>query len=239
MITFALAEDDEQYRFLIKQELKQLAETNLIFDAVDGYALLTKLNNAKELPEILLLDIDLPKADGLLLTMYITRKYPSIKIIGISSHCNKELVTEVLSEGAISFISKHFASKTSAIYQAAFGKRNILFEAINDTLAGKQYTDTMFFNEVDQLTLSKSTKKIILEKFPLLTHTQIKFLILNATALSFKEIGLVMNKSMASVKGYYNTLSLRFKVNSRTELSHFCIKNGLVKLPAFYDKMAN
>ncbi|MDP1810974.1 MAG: response regulator transcription factor [Sediminibacterium sp.] len=239
MITFALAEDDEQHSSLIKQALKQLAETTLLIDAVDGYALLTKLNNAKKLPDILLLDINLPKIDGLLLTIYISRKYPSIKIIGISSHCNKELVTEVLSEGAISFISKHFTSKTSAIYQAIFGKRNILFEAINDTLAGKQYTDTMLFNEVDQLTLSKSTKKIIEEKFPLLTNTQIKFLILNAADLSYKEIALSMNKSRASVKGYYNTLALQFKVNNRTELSCFCIKNGLVKLPAFYDKTAN
>ena len=57
--------------------------------------------------------------------------------------------------------------------------------------------------------------------------------------LSYKEIALIMNKSVASVKGYCNTLSLQFKVNNRTELSHFCIKNGLVKLPAFYDKMVN
>ena len=66
------------------------------------------LQNTKHLPDILLLDIKMPKIDGLLLTQYITFIHPSIKIIGVSSHSNEALVTEVLSEGALGFITKSF-----------------------------------------------------------------------------------------------------------------------------------
>lgn len=40
--------------------------------------------------------------------------------MGISSHCNESLVSEVLSEGAISFISKHFTVKDSVIAQTVY-----------------------------------------------------------------------------------------------------------------------
>lgn len=115
MIAFGLVEDNEWYRKLIKKELSKLNDSSLVIDVVDGYELLIKLNSAKKLPDILFLDIELPKIDGLLLTSYISQVYPSIKMIGVSSHSNKTLVTEVLSEGAISFISKHFTSPESAI----------------------------------------------------------------------------------------------------------------------------
>ena len=66
------------------------------------------------MPDCILLDIQMPKIDGLLLAQYISHKYPQLKMIGVSTHSNVELVTEVLSEGATAFISKYFTNKELA-----------------------------------------------------------------------------------------------------------------------------
>jgi DNA-binding NarL/FixJ family response regulator len=88
----------------------------------------------------------MPKIDGLLLTQYITFIHPSIKIIGVSSHSNEALVTEVLSEGALGFITKFFLKRESAVYQGTYGNRNILFEAMDAALDNKEYIDSLLFN---------------------------------------------------------------------------------------------
>lgn len=143
MILFAIAEDEEAYCAKIKKELSSFREHELTICVKDGHALLLALNKAKRLPDILLLDIQMPKIDGLVLTQYITLKYPSIKIIGVSTHSNKELVTEVLSEGAIGFITKYFTAKESLIYSQIYGCWNIFFEAIEAALINQLYLDAL------------------------------------------------------------------------------------------------
>lgn len=239
MIAFGLVEDNERFRKLIKKEISKLNDSTLVIDVVDGYELLLKLNVAKKLPDILLLDIELPKIDGLLLTSYISQVYPSIKMIGVSSHSNKALVTEVLSEGAISFISKHFTSPESAIYKHTYGNRNSFKEAIDQTILNNTYIDDLLFNKGKELKLSTSTNQLINKKFPELTSIHKQFLLLNAAALSYQEIALVMNKSLPTIKKYLSFLLDKFEVKNKVELVTFCIKNGLVKLPSYYDQFVN
>ncbi|WP_026764491.1 response regulator transcription factor [Sediminibacterium salmoneum] len=239
MIQIGLVEDNERYRLLIKNEIGKVKNSKLIIDASDGFELLLNLNLAKKLPDILLLDIELPKIDGLLLTSYISRTYPSIKIIGVSSHSNKALVTEVLNEGARSFISKHFTSPNSAIYKQAYGNRSVFREALDYTILNSTYIDDLLFNKGKELKLSSSTNQIIDKKIPELTLIQRQFLLLNAADLSYSEIALIMNKSLPSIKKYLAYFLEKFEVKNKSELITYCIKNGFVKLPALYNQYAN
>lgn len=237
MITFGLAEDNEYHSGLVKKALKNFKlENKLLFDAENGYELLNKLNGCKQLPNILLLDIEMPKIDGLIATTYISKKYPTIKIMGISGHCNEPLVSEVLSEGATSFITKHFTVNDSVIAQMVYKFNDIFLEAVTDTLANKQYIDIMLYNKKGNIRISKSTQSIIKEKFPNLSHIHIEFLTLNAADLSFEEIAKLMNKSIASVKAYNERLCEAFNVANRAELSKFCAKHGIIKVATYYDK---
>lgn len=65
------------------------------------------------------------------------------------------------------------------------------------------------------------------------------YIILNAANLSHSEIAKVINKSVASVKNYFNLLSAEFIVSNRSELVYHCTTNGIVKHPNYYDKTAN
>jgi DNA-binding NarL/FixJ family response regulator len=236
MMLFALAEDDVRYRLLIKEELNLYKKNQLIIDAHDGLELLLGLKKAKKMPDCILLDIQMPKIDGLLLTQYISFKYPDLKMIGISSHSNLEIVTEVLSEGAIAFISKHFTHRDSVIYASCFGERNVFFEAIESAINSKQYIDLLLINKPKEMKLSKSTATIRKNHYPDLTENQIEFIILNAADLSYDEIADIMQLSRSSIKSFYNQLAKLFEIHSRAELVTYCVKRGLVKLPSYYDK---
>ncbi|TAH06293.1 MAG: hypothetical protein EAZ13_09890 [Sphingobacteriia bacterium] len=130
--------------------------------------------------------------------------------------------------------TQRIVSEVSQIYDC----RNIFFEAIEAALINQLYLDALLFNNTENLVLSKSTKKIINQNFSSLTTTCIEFLILNAAELSFAEIAAIMQKSKDSIKYYYNTASFEFCVKGREQLMKYCLKNGLIKLPVYYDKTA-
>lgn len=239
MLKIAIAEDEERHLNPLLKEVTSFKKNEINIVAKNGLELLMSLQNTKHLPDILLLDIKMPKIDGLIITQYITYYYPSIKIIGVSSHSNEALVTEVLSEGAIGFITKFILNKESAIYLGTYGNRNILFEAIEAALDNKEFIDSLLFNQTGSIKKSKSTKTIIKESFSIIPDTHIEYLILNAANLSHNEIAKVMNKSLASVKNYLNLIAAEFNVNTRSELVYYCTTHGIVKHPSYFDKSAN
>ena len=238
MLRIAIAEDEERHLNPLIKEVTAFKKNKINIVAKNGLELLMSLQNTKHLPDILLLDIKMPKIDGLIITQYITYYYPSIKIIGVSSHSNEALVTEVLSEGAIGFITKFVLNKESAIYLGTYGNRNILFEAIEAALDNKEYIDILLFNHNGSIKKSISTKTIINENFANMPKAHIQYLILNVANLSHSEIAKVMNKSVASVKNYFNLIAAEFDVNTRSELVYYCTTHGIVKHPNYYANKA-
>ncbi|MBX9733138.1 MAG: response regulator [Chitinophagaceae bacterium] len=239
MITIAIAEDKPADLRRLEKSVQSHKEYKHIFSATNGLDLLHKIHACSELPQILLLDIEMPKLDGLLATTYLYHKFPMLKIIGASSHSNKDLVTQVISEGAISFITKHFLEPDSISYKPIYGKRNVLKESIDFTLQNKSYIDLLLFNNVEEIQKTKSTAYLRHQKYPNLPSTITEFLILNAAELTFDEIGDIMSKSKASVKKYSIYAGELFKVKGASEIKSHCIKHGLVKLPSLFDKNFN
>jgi len=239
MITIAIAEDKPSDLSRLEKTVKNHSEYKHLFSAENGFELLLKINAAKTLPDILLLDIEMPKIDGLVATTYLFHKFPTLKIIGASSHSNKDLVTQVISEGATSFITKHFLEPDSISYKPVYGKRDVLKESIEHTLQNKSYIDLLLFNKVEDIEKTKSTAFIRHQKYPNLSSPIIEFLILNAAELTFEEIGEIMNKSKGSIKSYSIQAGDLFNVKGSVEIKNFCIKHGLVKLPSLFDKSFN
>lgn len=89
MLRIAIAEEEEKHLKAIIKEVTAYKKNEINIVSNNGYELLMALQTVKQLPDILLLDIKMPKMDGLLLTQYISFKHPSIKIIGVSSHSNE------------------------------------------------------------------------------------------------------------------------------------------------------
>jgi DNA-binding NarL/FixJ family response regulator len=236
MITIAIAEDDAQSMRALQHEIATLGYKILI-TATNGKDLLLQLQKLKvnKLPTVLLLDINMPYMNGLLVTTYCSFKYPSIKIIGVSSHTNERLIREVLAEGATCFISKYFLTKESVIYQTYLKHSNIIQEAIQNAFKGEKMIDALIVNEPNKIGSSIATKQVIAINYQHLKPKLIEFAILNAAELSFNDIAGLMNVSYASVKDYCKTMCVQFNVADRHELTKKCMQFGIIKLAVYYD----
>lgn len=100
-----IADDSEAIRFVLKDIIK-IGKHDLVAEATNGQETIEKW--FKTNPDILLLDLAMPKVNGLQVIKEIISKNPSAKIVIISASGSDKLMTQCLKEGAIDYIAKPF-----------------------------------------------------------------------------------------------------------------------------------
>jgi len=100
-----IADDSDAIRMVLR-DMVSLGEHELVGEAKDGAEAVEKFNTFK--PDVLLLDLTMPKKDGLTVLKEIKGTNPDAKIIVLSGADSKEMINQCLEAGAISFIPKPF-----------------------------------------------------------------------------------------------------------------------------------
>ncbi|MEL6788860.1 MAG: response regulator transcription factor, partial [Cyanobacteria bacterium J06607_15] len=99
MIRILIVDDQKTIRETIKKILATEADLNVVSTAEDGT---TALKQAKALmPDLMLVDLEMPKLNGLQLTRLIHQDFPSIKVIVLSMHDRDEYIHKSIQAGAI------------------------------------------------------------------------------------------------------------------------------------------
>jgi len=99
-----LVDDHETTRIGLAAILKREHNLEIIGEASDGQ---TAVDLAQELlPDIVIMDVFLPKRNGIDATRLIVEEHPEIKIIGFSMHPGKSLVNALREAGAVACVSK-------------------------------------------------------------------------------------------------------------------------------------
>ncbi len=107
MARIMIAEDSDEIRLLLKDLLK-IGNHKVVAEAVDGVDAVKKFNNVK--PDVLLLDIAMPKKDGLDTIKEIMATNPNAKIVMITASDNLETITQCTEQGALAYLVKPFDS---------------------------------------------------------------------------------------------------------------------------------
>ena len=124
MIRVAIADDHAQVR----------AIWHFILSSNDAFDVVAKCCNGQEAveaaalhaPDVFLMDINMQPLNGIDATALITRRYPGVKVIGMSMHAEAVYVTRMLQAGAMGYVTKN------AAYEE-------VFRAIHKVNAGQQY----------------------------------------------------------------------------------------------------
>lgn len=103
-IKLALAEDHKEFRKAIKRLIHLEGDLEVILEAENGLHLLDQLK--AKTPNIILMDIRMPKMNGIEATVRIKEEYPEIKIIAFSQYDQEENIIEMNIHGVKSFIGK-------------------------------------------------------------------------------------------------------------------------------------
>ena len=100
-----LADDSEAIRQVLR-DILSIGEHEVVGESIDGEETVIKFDEVK--PDLLLLDLAMPKKDGLTVVREITANHPGAKIIIITATDNQEIIKDCIEAGAKAHISKPF-----------------------------------------------------------------------------------------------------------------------------------
>lgn len=208
-ITIALVDDHRLFRSGISHLISNFHRYTVLFEAGDGEEMIRKINS-KLKPQIVLLDINMPKMDGISTAKWLRSNHPEIKIIVLSMFEDAEKVLTMVRMGVRGYILK---DAEPADFEEALAK------VASDEIYYPEFVTRHLVHNINiDYTLAK------------LNSREIEFLKLSATELTYKEIAEHMCLSSRTVDGYRDALFEKLQIKSRIGLVLYAIKNKLIDI---------
>lgn len=192
-----LADDHPLFRQALTITLKANFANTEVFEAQTIPELEQYLALGQD-ADLLLLDLDIPGAQGFNSLISIRRSYPNLGVIIISGYEDKETIYKAMSHGAAGFIPKSTPVPEMLL-------------AIKEVLAGKLWTPDGEFNATAQHTITAD------DKIASLTPKQHKILLMFADGLLNKQIAYELGLSESTIKSHASTIFLKLGVRNRTQ----------------------
>ncbi|HEY9176642.1 MAG TPA: response regulator transcription factor [Flavipsychrobacter sp.] len=209
-ITIALADDHTMFRRGLISILKPYKHIVVLFDAANGQELIEKIKLAEEKPQVCIVDINMPEMNGYDTAKYIKRHFPGIKMLALSMYDDEENIIRMLRYGADGYLLKD--SEPDVLVEALEAVRTRGFyhsELITSDILNSLHTDR--------------------EKMKLST-SEIDFLKMACTEMTYKEMAIAMGVSERTVDGYRDRMFTKLNVKSRVGMAMYAIRNNIVDL---------
>ncbi len=211
-IRIMLADDHVLIREGIRQLLEFDGNITVVEEANDGEECLEKL--AKVNPDILLLDINMPKKNGVEVLEEIKKRKYNTKVLLLTVHNEIEYLLKAMDIGADGYILKDSESAE-------------LKKAIDLIIHGETYIQPNLVPALNNRLVSRDVDK---DKISLLTKRELEVLIQVANGMFNKEIATNLKISERTVKNHISNIFKKIDVVDRTQAAVFAIKNDLIKL---------
>lgn len=205
---------DDHQLFLKSLSLMLAGFDNFVVtvEALNGKDLQDKIKFLQILPDIMLIDVNMPVMDGMATAAWLTETYPSIKLVALSMNDNDKTIIAMIKAGCCAYLLKDTHP-------------NDLEKALNQVNAKGYYNgDVSNINYRRLLQAEKDEEKLQLN------DNEKQFLQLTCSDMTYKQIAAKMNKSERTIDGYRENLFVKFKVQSRVGLVLEAIRKDLVKL---------
>lgn len=213
MIKILIADDQE----LIRQSLEivlQTRENFLVTAAVEnGLEVIRSLR--KEVPDVILMDIRMPKMDGVQCTKIIKENYPNVKIIILTTFDDDEYVYNALKYGASGYLLKGVSMDGLA-------------QAIETVHAGQAMINPDIATKVvklfSQMARTDYTIPVESQGVKELTNTEWKIVRKVEEGCSNKEIATSLNLSDGTVRNYLSSILNKLELRDRTQLAIWAVQ---------------
>ena len=213
MINLMISDDHKIVREGIKQLLELEGDYKVLYEAGDGDECL-KILKEKELPQVLLLDINMPKKNGLEVLEEIHKKKIKVKVIILSVHDEIEYLTKAVDIGIDGYVLKD-------------SDLNILTKAINCVLNDESYIQPELIPELNARLMTRAEDQQIIDS---LTRRELEILKLLAIGKFNREIATELIISERTVKNHISNIFKKLGVADRTQAAVFAIRNDLIDI---------
>ena len=208
-----LADDHVLLRDALSNLINSFEEFTVILNAGNGKELIDYVDRVQK-PDVILLDLNMPEMDGFETANWLFRHHPDVKILILTMYDSEIALIRLLQSGVRGFLKKDIhpielkqalkAVAENGYYYShhATGKLATLFQKSTDNNSG----------------IMKA----------LLSESEIEFLRLASTDLTYKEIASQLKITPRAIDGYRDALFEKLDVKSRVGLALYAVKNGIV-----------
>lgn len=204
---------------LVRQGLKQILELEkdmeIIGQAGDGEEAITKVQQLK--PDIVLLDINMPKLNGIQTLRRLKDIDKTIKVIMLTFHEDQEYLFETINLGANGYILKDAESES-------------LVKAIRDVYKGSSYIYPTLASGLVEEFNRRDQRSQHAQRELSLTRREYEVLTLIADGLNNKEIANSLFISEKTVKNHVSNIFKKINVNDRTQAAIYAYKHNIKKI---------
>ena len=208
-----IADDHPMMRQAIRIWLEKNEDIKVIAEARNGWEALeiaTRLS-----PDVVIMDISMPKLNGLEATSQIVSRCPNTKVLVLTVHTDSEHIRSMLQAGASGYLTKDVPGEE-------------VVHAVREVMAGEQVIqantsedDEKIFNNAPQVQHPSLID---------LTPRELKILKFIANGLHNKDIAGKMGISLRGVKAILTIVYIKLGASSRTEAVSIGLKSGILSL---------
>ncbi|MCH5598369.1 response regulator transcription factor [Niabella ginsengisoli] len=207
-----LVDDHQLFLKSLSLMLESFQVYDVVLEASNGKDLQQKIKQRKDLPEIILIDVNMPLMNGVETAKWLTENYPQIKPVALSMNADDNAIISMFKAGCCGYLLKDTHP-------------NELEKAL-DEINRKGYYNADAGNINFRRILMKAGEK----EESLITPKEMIFLQYACSELTYKKIASEMNLSERTIDGYRESLFKKFNVQSRVGLCLEALRKELVKL---------
>ena len=214
-LKIAIVDDHALFRKSLAVLINMFPQYEVIIDAANGQDMISLLK--LQLPDIVLMDINMPVMDGYAATAWLRLNHPTVKVLALSTMDAETAIIKMIKSGAKGYVLKDAEPQE-------------LRQAFDDLMSRGYYYNELVtrkvMNSIGQLTESQSTLGV----FAKLSERETEFLKLTCTELTYKEIADKLCVSVRTVEGYRDTLCEKLNLKTRVGLAMYALKNQIADL---------
>ena len=210
MIKILIADDHPIIRFGLKQIIADEFDMKVICEAENANVMFEFIKN--EMPDIIILDISMPGMSGIEAMEILHRDYKDIPILVLSAMPEEQFGLRILKAGASGYLHKESAPEE-------------LIKAIRKIINGGHYLTSklsdQLVNNINQKDFHSLHQGLSSREFEIMCRIA-----------SGKTVGQIAEELFLSVKTistYRSRILEKMNLQNNAELTHYCIKNGLVE----------
>lgn len=218
-IHIGLVEDQFLFREGMKAIINTWKETEVIFEASDGYSVIDKLQQTHMLPDVMLVDLSLPAHEGkefsgMQLTHQLIEHYPQMKVLILSVHDDDNFINRLIECGAHGYLVKD--SDPQEVHEAILAA----------------YHKGSYINERALKAIQRNMNRKVKTSRPdiQITKREEEILQLVCAQYTAEEIAEKLFISVKTVNGHRNNLLQKTGSRNVTGLVLYAIRNNIVSL---------
>ena len=212
MIKILLVDDHDLVRTGLKSILEMNSELKVVAENSSGEEALDYLQNAESLPDVVLMDINMPGIGGMEATKRIHKKYPEIKVIAVTALQEAPFPAQLLKAGASGYVTKGCDASE-------------MFKAIQTVISGKQFLAEEVLKQSDVSTIKESADD---NPFAILSDREMQIMMMVTQGQSNQQICDSLFLSPKTISTYRHRIFEKLDISNDVELTRLAIRYGMI-----------